>query len=1166
MSNLGRQVEVNWAYPLALSTQDKRVPLSATVAPYSHEITGVDGILHGGCRPLSGFSKVYDLDFWAHEKHNYKSTVTDFFPVNFKVGFETYAYGFVYRAQRPATEIDPTPDRADIFLDFYVGACDEWSKGNVILENVSATDPIDVTVAGRSTFVFIRGQSPVLFFVNPVDDEEDSSSSSEESSEAEDCLAGYELIIEDAPGPGKQPQLSGPVRTLQADADPINWFQTTQPSNGAPGKGTLILTRKLPTVASLMSQGQYISSGTFDPKTLGNRSNPDMRAALVDLMGDYFDCDNFHESSEIFFTSEDSLVSVTNDTDEPLSMNNAITFMGSTPGGRRYPQGPIIDRDMALYTPDTIPADSYVDQTEKIVGYFRIDRTKVDDDKLAFDLYFQEKDSEDGDTDVWQGVVIGAHLRLDAGVYDDHITENTSALGGTYVTFNPSKPFNVIAENLGPSGREGVYYYRITVNISDLFSDEKWVSGSYMYKWAIRPICGSAADMSLESSKVFQFDVAPNYVSFTGDDPIMGHVLSSSEDIIFEDLNKLTAGDYSFAYQLFDSKTGRRSGLSEIVVAKKNQFVNNSNQEVPLYGCLDVVYDHTKYDKAIIWRTVDTAALNLVGNGILSLEKIITLEDYRVLDPDLENFDSDDYSHSFYIYSLKDEVLQFQQPYPSGTPLFDEKLPYGGTAEFYESTLFVSNIRNSPASIANDGNLNEVKRGLGELRWSSLTDYSPELFPPTNFFIPPTPTNEIIGITSMGGNLIGYSRDRMYFIRKEGGTTGALMRITEVHEGYGVVNPNCASTVGSSSYFLTPRGLKSVDAVGKLDDVGAFDHMVLNEWGDVLSNVSMAYDSASSSLMILSPDKEEIACLWFNSSRATSIKDATFDQCREGVWPEDVKDYSTSLVDRALFMSNSPEPNENIKPRIYVLDYKREKTATVSGTSFPRLTMLDGTGPCIYTVSSVETLSETKTKVTVSGEDVNPDNEWVGGYLYILDSTTASTIGSKAKILEIDGADITLESGAIFKGSDIVGISPVYFRWVGYPIPLQIEGQEFNKQDFHRSKQVDSLGAAFTDVTTNMETAGVSRFRALLFENSLDDLKDSSLAKDDTGTYVDSISDGQSIYWSPFGADTNMDGIFGVVSNNPAPGIDIFVPDLDFRLMSVIVSGKLLPAYRTSMG
>ncbi len=989
-------------------------------------------------------------------------------------------------------------------------------------------------------------------------------------------MSEYQLIIEDSPGPGKQPKLAGPVRTLGANADPNHWFQTTQPSNAAPGSGTLILTRKLPTLSTLFGVGEYVAGGIFDPKTLGHRSDEDARSALIEAMPG-FDCNQVHEESEILYTSSDELVSVSS---EPLLdhliLGNAITFLGSTPGGRRYPGGPFIDRDMNLYKVSTIESGNYVDQTTTITGYFRINRQLVDDDKLLFDLYFREKNSED--VNVMQSVVVGMHLRLDEGIYDDHIIATTNDLGGTYATLNPATPFTAIAENLGPKGTEGVSYYRITVNIQDLFSDEQWVPESYNYKWKIRALCGDSVDRAQVVSKEFQFDVAPQYAIFGKEDAIQGHEISSSEDTVYDDLHKLPAGNYSFAYQLFDSKTGRRSGLSEIVVAEKDLFLNSAEVEVPLYAALDVVWDHTKFDRMLLWRTVDTSSFGLVGGGILNLEKIITLDDHRILDPELENLDNDDYSHAFYIYASKDEVLQFKQPYPSGTPIFDEQLPYAGTAEFYEGTLFVSNIRNSPVTQANEHNINEVKRGLGELRWSSLTDYSPELFPPTNYFIPPTPTNEIIALEGMGGNLLGFSSDRMYFIRKESGGSGALMRINEVHEGYGVINQNCAATIGSSSYFLTPRGLKSVNATGKLDDVGAFDYLIFNQWDRDLSNVSMAFDSASSALMILSPSDEEIACLWFNSSRATTIKDATFDQCREGVWPQDNSDFSSSLIDRALFLMNAPVPNAKVKPRVYILDYKREKTAVVDGTTLNRLTTLDAPTASIYTVKAVTISWNGKTVIELDELDggllvTEFSSDWIGSYVYVLSSSDESLIGAKEKLIDAELNIITLGGGGGGAGAlaslpvdSVIGVSPIYFRWVGYPLPLEIEGQQFSRQDYHRSKHVSSMSAAFTDVSSPAHTVGFSRFRGLLFENSIDVLRDSAFIVDDAGLMVDSVVDGQSVHWVPFGANASLDGIFGIVSSSPAPGLDIFVPDLDFRLMSVLVSGKLLPSYRTSLG
>jgi HAMP domain-containing protein len=141
-------------------------------------------------------------------------------------------------------------------------------------------------------------------------------------------------------------------------------------------------------------------------------------------------------------------------------------------------------------------------------------------------------------------------------------------------------------------------------------------------------------------------------------------------------------------------------------------------------------------------------------------------------------------------------------------------------------TLFVSNIRNLPDSTTTEVRPGDAVKGLGETKWSATTELLPELFPPANVSYPKTPTSTIIRFRQAGGNLVGFSLDRQYLVRKE----GAYPRMIEMHEGFGVTNSKGADSVGSMVYVVTHKGLKAVDVDGNLDDVRSVNYLLMQEW------------------------------------------------------------------------------------------------------------------------------------------------------------------------------------------------------------------------------------------------------------------------------------------------------------------------------------------------
>lgn len=777
---------------------------------------------------------------------------------------------------------------------------------------------------------------------------------------------------------------------------------------------------------------------------------------------------------------------------------------------------------------------------------------------------------------------------------------------------------DVIVEDLGPIDNYGhTHYYRVVANITDLFSNDNWGTGTYTYRWTVRGICGSKFERTNSVRNSFQFYVNPLKIDlkemesqtteWSVDDPVdigspnAGVPGTSNGDNILAEPIKFGPNTMGVAYMLYNSATGRQSSLSDIckfTVPDTKIETPDAPREIPThYISIDVTYDPREFDRMYVYRTLqEELAGGTAFASILSLESIVDLEKHQLFTKSNNDsgvsWNDDTRDQAFYTFELTDEALLYKPTFDDQTPIYDENIPYGGELEFYNNTLFVSNINNSPAPIADEEVVNEIKRGLGELRWSSLTNYSPEMFPVENFFIPDTPTNEIISMASVSGKLIGFSRDRMYFIQKEGGGGSAFMRIVEMHEGFGTISGRTVAAVGSFIYFLTTRGMKTVSTQGRLDDVRAFDKVITDDWAAVLSNCSVAYDPGSSALFILSPDNEEIQVLWFNSSRTTTIKDATFKETRTGVWPESASkdkgslteaDLKTALVERAMFLQNPPLSSTNAAtgvPRVFTLDYKREKR-TADGGNNPRLTMQDGHGDTLLTVKTTPPASSPWT-TSVQVDETNIDvtfttaagdvvgNPWIGAYMYCIDSSTESFIGKKSKIIgvEHDGGGDKFHFGdtnlASIPADSVLALSPIYFRWIGHPLPVTSESTGRVSQDLHRTKQIDSLGCSFVEVSSpSASYDAYSRFKGTVVEGSLGTSKADNWVLDQDGTKVQSIKDGESDRWVSFGSNSDLTGNYGVIGGTLSPGVEVIIPDVDFRLMSVLVNGKILPSYRS---
>lgn len=654
---------------------------------------------------------------------------------------------------------------------------------------------------------------------------------------------------------------------------------------------------------------------------------------------------------------------------------------------------------------------------------------------------------------------------------------------------------------------------------------------------------------------------------------------------------KLEPGDYSFGYVLVDSKTGRKSAFSEVAQARGEDFrvmTSTTNVQRERYVGIEIVYDSTKYDLMYVYRSVkiQDAGGTMVA-GLPFLDAIIELEDYHTcLNGTGRTFDpaSTGRRHALYYYELEDKQLVYQAPYTDRS-IFDQKMPFGGTALFYDNTMLVSRIDAQPDSSEDALRVEDVNKGLGEMRWSSLQEFSPELFPPFNRHNPTLPTNEAVTFAKIGSNALGIGKDRVFHIRKSGG----FIRVQEMYEGYGIVNPKAVDVVSSVAYYVSPHGLKAVDSQAQLDEIRNLNSVVISEWKSDHASIQVAYDASMNTLFLLNPVQQEAYCMWFGSAKTTKLVDMNFAHAAAGAWPDNFtgSEYSNSLTRRCMFLMNV-QGGSGLSgwswtgPRVYLTDNKRTKTisgAAAAWNGSRRITHLDFQGDSRVIVTGAFNPANNSFPISPTGisATVAVSGAYLYTYMYLVYSTANKQhIGKKVRVLSNNTTTVFVDvtgSGAWaldLTTGDILGASPVYFEWVGHNLGLNNEvNQVFSLADFFRMKTAASIGCAFTDVSGPplggdlLANKPLARFVGTMYAGTDETPLTTAQTLDTSGEYYGSVENGEGLVYAAFGSDAT-DGRYGVKGNSLSPGIRIFCPDLDYRLLACSVRGTISSVERTT--
>jgi hypothetical protein len=132
------------------------------------------------------------------------------------------------------------------------------------------------------------------------------------------------------------------------------------------------------------------------------------------------------------------------------------------------------------------------------------------------------------------------------------------------------------------------------------------------------------------------------------------------------------------------------------------------------------------------------------------------------------------------------------------------------------------------------------------------------------------------------------------------------------------------------------------------------------------------------------------------------------------------------------------------------------------------------------------------------------------------------------------------------------------FRFVGGALPMvrSEDNQVITNFDLFQNKHLSSLGCHFTDVSGGED--GFRFYKAIAYNSEADSVAVSAIPLNVSGGVIgDSIKNGESDDYAAFtqpGLTTR--GRHGIQDSAINPGLEIFCPDIDYKLMAVICRGR----------
>jgi hypothetical protein len=1233
------ELKTDWSYPVLETTLDKRLERPGVQRGYSSEMTGVDGRSEGGLKPFPGFKLVHRMTQLQNQaNHGILSVVKDFKPIDFRIGSEYYGYGFVYRAQRTNNAA-----LADVFIDYWDSVNQAWTYCYKIMNAVSSTDQFDVQVAGRFVYCFVAGRSPALFYIAAT-------RTKEYAAEADAHLLSVSPTVNNGTAAtlellgGANPRhvlwrfdtsaeatktvetafleftVSG---TLVSTSGGVNVTVNPVTDPGASGvlwnETEVTWNNRTTATAWSTAGGSYnglVGTTVNVPKGFLGKVSVDLKTIVQDCLN------SVHQT----FTSKVDVIA-RNSLSELLS----IVGRGQT-NPAILPKLTVTYTNKVFLTPTvvgllgtgTIPGPGkqpVLASPER--GIAGGSYTTVDTERPATAQVLLEPENpysnEDNFPDPQSGLCAGDTFpAAGAPFVPGTALVHSPTAGACSATLDGITDANLVIQLLTPANRQTSVSVTPRLDWTAFYENGGALSANMKFDvFLVQEDVGNLGSKCVTAGsplpwnqsyfepaslwpsgkmpygKKFLWKVVARRIDC--DDFYIESTVGSFTTENKYQARKFEAGDYSFGYQLVDSKTGRQSALSNIAQVRSEDFTVTRTQggnaisvKQDQYMGVELVYDSAKYDLMYVYRSVkiQDAGGTMIA-GLLFLDRIVKLSDYLTC----KNGAGVSYTfntlttsnrHAMYFYELEDKQLVYQNPYVDRS-VFDETMPYGGAALFYQSTMLVSRIETPTASTTEESRNVDPHRGLGEMRWSSLMEMSPELFPPFNRYNPTIPSNEVICFARIGANVAGISRDKVYHIRK----SGPYVKVTEMHEGYGIVNHKAVDSVGSAAYYVSSHGLKSVDMQGQLDEIRNLNSVFVREWRTDLTSVQVAHDPFMNCLFVHNPVQAESYVLWFSTGKTTKVADANFDLAAQGPWPINftTNQYGNDLCRRAFFLQNNQETrasgtgfNVFAGPAIYIVDDGATKTISGGTTSWNgarRITTLDFAGDSRFVASGAASSGVIPIS-TGTGTVVSTD-AWKFAYAYLVHSTTIPQhIGKKFKVMYNTASNVYYDPlvvggwASTVTAGDVFVVSPIVFEWAGHPLALTTEqGMVFSNADLFRMKVISSVGAAFTDVsgppTSDSVTAAtpLDRYTGLVYSGTLDAPVATAQTKDTNGNLYSSVEDDEGVVYAAFGSDAS-DGKYGVKGTTLTPGIRILCPDLDFRLLGCIVRGTITAVERTN--
>lgn len=610
------------------------------------------------------------------------------------------------------------------------------------------------------------------------------------------------------------------------------------------------------------------------------------------------------------------------------------------------------------------------------------------------------------------------------------------------------------------------------------------------------------------------------------------------------DATVLPAGDYAFAYSFYDSRTGRRSQLSNIVEISSSgdgdAGTDNTGSGyyewrwhtiafVPSNDTLGLPFIplrfSNKWDRIYLWRSVRVeGAGGTYVAAILHLDKIIPFR-YQNTQPNTDGGLDTGEQDIKYRYELKDTQLVTQDIRLDRSSLY-RTMPRGGTGAILNDVMYIADLvpdpvettealeNNNDVIVENQNDIypNEAQQGVGEIRWSQTLDPHPELFHWSGRHMSSTVTERPLRLLTVGEAVVGMSRNRSMVIRRQGG----IVLVDEIHEGYGLSNRNACASISDSVWFLSDKGLKKVTVTGVLADVPILDELIVQDWGGTLGGCEMAFDHRAGCLWLLNPAKEKLICLWMESGMLTEFEEVPFEGARTGMWPNE----DDIHVRRTLFLKGNS---------LWMADHDRRESG---------VRLLKVSGDCLADVEDV-TNGVVELSPHSGGSRVAVEvGMWVhsGGKKWRITSATEISNTPNTRVV----LEPKVQGDPLPVVGDVLVLSPVVFRWSGGILNGQTEdGQNFlSSSDMFRSRQLSSVGCVFDSVTGTGEFRGCAFFGTTL-----------------TPTHYGEFVPIQSVGGLP--TDYSAFGTYGVSHSSLSPGVEVLCADLDFRLLSVLCRGRI---------